>query len=275
MGDGPRTAADGVASPRCAARRAGTAAGGPGAAVTTIVERDDRLARPAGPVVDVEREPRRQQHQLRRHRGQLVPRPFAEQRQPDAREDPRGFDAPAGQDRTPGALRMWAASGWSPPGARRHRPRPSSTGRRVRHENVGPGPVVALLGADPAGRRAFELVGRRMPRNWRSSRSSASIVTFVASSPFHQPSGDCRPRSCWARAALGRARLAEPPVHAAAASGAVDDVVGDRRQVGHGLGVRQSAWRPSSVSACAKRASASLGGPADPAGLLNQRDRVA
>ena len=31
----------------------------------------------------------------------------------------------------------------------------------------------------------------RMPRNWRSSRSSASIVTFVCSSPFHQPGSAC------------------------------------------------------------------------------------
>src|SRR3954451_22601022 len=30
-----------------------------------------------------------------------------------------------------------------------------------------------------------------MPRNSRSSRSSASIVTFVSSSPFHQPASSC------------------------------------------------------------------------------------
>src|SRR5690606_22158764 len=40
----------------------------------------------------------------------------------------------------------------------------------------------------------------RMPRNSRRSRSSASIVTLVCSSPFHQPSGDWRP-SRWSRAA--------------------------------------------------------------------------
>src|SRR3954447_22641097 len=39
----------------------------------------------------------------------------------------------------------------------------------------------------------------RTPRNSRSSRSSASIVTFVSSSPFHQPSACCSERR-WSRA---------------------------------------------------------------------------
>src|SRR5918995_2909299 len=47
---------------------------------------------------------------------------------------------------------------------------------------------------------AASAVGRsRMPRTWRSNRSSASIVTLVSSSPFHQPAGAWRPNR-WSRA---------------------------------------------------------------------------
>src|SRR4051794_5375621 len=40
-----------------------------------------------------------------------------------------------------------------------------------------------------------------MPRNSRSSRSSASIVTLVSSSPFHQPSASCSDSRCETAAA--------------------------------------------------------------------------
>ena len=48
-------------------------------------------------------------------------------------------------------------------------------------------------------RRRRDASSCRMPRNWRSSRSSASMVTLVRSSPFHQPAACCRP-SRWSRA---------------------------------------------------------------------------
>src|SRR3954469_22455120 len=40
-----------------------------------------------------------------------------------------------------------------------------------------------------------------MPRNSRSNRSSASIVTLVSSSPFHQPSASCSDSRCETAAA--------------------------------------------------------------------------
>ena len=55
-------------------------------------QQHDRLPRPAGEVVDVERAPRRQQDDFGRQRGQVVPRPLPEEREPDARENPRGLD---------------------------------------------------------------------------------------------------------------------------------------------------------------------------------------
>src|SRR5262245_7710989 len=48
----------------------------------------------------------------------------------------------------------------------------------------------------------------RMPRNCRRRRSSASMVTFVSSSPFHQPSGDWSERR-WSTA---RSSVAWTPV---------------------------------------------------------------
>ena len=53
---------------------------------------------------------------------------------------------------------------------------------------------------DPARRLLGRPASVRMPRNWRSSRSSASIVTLVSSSPFHQPSAS------WQRRAGARPR---------------------------------------------------------------------
>ncbi|CAM5489791.1 hypothetical protein STANM309S_01357 [Streptomyces tanashiensis] len=51
-------------------------------------ERHDRLPGPAAEVVDVEREPLRQEEQLRRQLGQVLPAPPAEEGQPDPGEDP-------------------------------------------------------------------------------------------------------------------------------------------------------------------------------------------
>ena len=58
-------------------------------------QRDDGAARPGGEPVDAQRSRGRQQHQLRRHRRQIVPAPLAEERQPDAGEGPRARDPAA------------------------------------------------------------------------------------------------------------------------------------------------------------------------------------
>src|SRR5262245_37872400 len=49
-----------------------------------------------------------------------------------------------------------------------------------------------------------------MPRNRRNSRSSASMVTLVSSSPFHQPAGDWRDSRC-ARAAVSAVSAVRMP----------------------------------------------------------------
>ena len=56
-------------------------------------ERDERLARPAREVVDRERRPRRQQHELGRDRHHPLPRPLAEQREEALREEAALRDA--------------------------------------------------------------------------------------------------------------------------------------------------------------------------------------
>ena len=64
-----------------------------GAVVEDDGERDDRLPRPAGEVVDRERQRGLQQDQLGWDLRDLLPRPEAEEREPDAGEDTRAADA--------------------------------------------------------------------------------------------------------------------------------------------------------------------------------------
>ena len=56
--------------------------------------------------------------------------------------------------------------------------------------------------------------GRRIPRKCRNIRSSASMVTFVSSSPFHQPAGVLRPQEVVSRFGQGGSRPAPPPASA-------------------------------------------------------------
>ena len=72
--------------------------GADGAIVHQQQERDDRAACPGRKPIDAERSLGRQEHQLRRHDGQIVPAPLAEQGQPDAREGPGRGDAAARAD---------------------------------------------------------------------------------------------------------------------------------------------------------------------------------
>ena len=112
---------------------------------------DDRLAGPAGEVVDVERYPRRQQDDLRGQRRHPLPRPQPEQRQPQVREHARPLEPALGADeggRRPhvGLIRTVAGQAQRPVGLDRRRQLPRSA------VEVGPGAVGALLGADPGGR---------------------------------------------------------------------------------------------------------------------------
>ncbi len=120
-------------------------------------DRHDRLARPAGPVVDVQGHPRRQEDDLGRHRRKIVPLPFAEQRQPDAGKDAAGLDPAVGDDERarPGHVRrvdLVARQAERRVGLDRGR-QVAGTGKER-----GPRAVVALLGPDPP-RRLRELVG--------------------------------------------------------------------------------------------------------------------
>ena len=114
-------------------------------------QRDDRLPRPAAPVVDVEREPGRQVDQLGRDDRQVVPRPQAGQGQPDPGEHAGRLDAALLGDPVPGQLhvrrvRLVAGQPQSQVGLHRGG---QVGGAAV---EVGPGTVVSLLGPDPAAR---------------------------------------------------------------------------------------------------------------------------
>ena len=120
-------------------------------------QRHDGLARPARPVVDVEREPGRQVDQLRWHDRQVVPGPFAEQGEPDPGEHPGGRDAALAADplRRPGQVRRLRLVPGQPQrdvGLHRGGQVPGAA------VEVRPGAVVALLGGDPPG-RGLRLLG--------------------------------------------------------------------------------------------------------------------
>src|SRR6266566_7572151 len=114
-----------------------------------------------------------------------------------------------------------------------------------------------------------------MPRNWRNSRSSASIVTLVRSSPFHHPARSWRPTRC-ARArvtatlassrrlvVLGCAVTLSPWSVIAIDNVACNcDKVVDDRPLGRQR--VQTAQRPGEVAV------GLAGGPVDAAGLLDQ-----
>ncbi len=133
---------------------------------------------------------RGQQHDLRRQRRHLVPRPQAEQRKPHVREHACALDATvrAHERRRPRACARPLAP--HRPGAAPSRPRSSSTDRQVHREKFAHVPSVRCCERIQAAERSVSSA-RRMPRNSRSSMSSASIVTFVCSSPRHHPSWSC------------------------------------------------------------------------------------
>ncbi len=120
-------------------------------------EGNHRLAGPTPEVVDVERNPGRQQHELGQEDGQFLPRPLAEERQPHAGEDPARADPAFSTDVVQGQLHV---------GVRR-----SVAGQLERHVRLDrrrkvrrtpvvgrPRSVVTLAGADPArGRQRLAL----------------------------------------------------------------------------------------------------------------------
>ena len=113
-------------------------------------ERHDGLAGPAGEVVDIQREPRRQQDHFGQQSGKLVPRPFAEERHPDASEDSGALQTARIQDELAGCFHVGGVCGVA-----------SQTqgyiglggdGDVLRAFVIGrPGAVVSLAVADPAG----------------------------------------------------------------------------------------------------------------------------
>ena len=118
-------------------------------------EGDDGLPRPAGPVVHIEREPGREEDQLGREGRQLVPRPDAEQRQPQPGEHASAFDPSTVEDELPrGAhvrcVRRIAGQSKGRVGLDRGREVPGPP------VEIRPRAVVALLRADPGrGRDEF------------------------------------------------------------------------------------------------------------------------
>jgi hypothetical protein len=112
-------------------------------------ERDDGLASPARKVVDVERHPRRQEHQFRWQYWERLPRPEAEQSQPDAREDSGALDTAGAHD----VLRCRPhVAGLCRFAAKTQGNVGLNGGRQVRRPTVEvrPGAVRSLLGPDPA-----------------------------------------------------------------------------------------------------------------------------
>ena len=150
-------------------------------------EGDDGLARPAAEVVDVERDEARQEDQLRREHRQL-----SQGHRPNSASQIR---VKTRVRSTPPQLRMNSSRALAcarrPPGHRRggarRRPRRWSTARAARRRSSPRcRPRAGATGSSAPTTAVCSAV--RMPRNSRSRRSSASMVTFVSSSPFHQPS---------------------------------------------------------------------------------------
>ncbi len=113
-------------------------------------ERDDRLPGPAAPVVDVQREPRRQVDDLRRDHRQVIPGPQAGQGQPDPGEDAGRGDAALAGDPAGRALHVL---GVRVVARQLERDVGLDRGGQVAGAavEVGPGAVLALLRADPDG----------------------------------------------------------------------------------------------------------------------------
>ena len=118
--------------------------------------------------------------------GRSVPGPHAEQRQPEPGEDAGAPRCRPARGRRRGPSRGAARRAGRRPGAARRRPRPWSTGRPARR---GTWPTCRRRAAANGSTTPSPSPARRSrtPRNWRSRRSSASIVTLVSRMPFHQP----------------------------------------------------------------------------------------
>ena len=157
------------------------------------------------------------QDELRRKLRDLVPGPEPEEREPDAREDPRAR-------RCRRAPRRSAAR---PRGARRrHEPGQAQAPRTTRSWRPGRArrPSRSTRARpDAAGRAARSRIAassprRGCPRNSSRKRCCAVMVTFDSSSPTHQPPGSwsSRSRSTAGLERRGRASaspttLTEPP----------------------------------------------------------------
>ena len=176
-----------AAARRCAARRARTPSGRTGRSAPTIGERHDRLPGPAGEVVDVEREPARQQHHLGRHRRQRRPTATAPNNASQIRVNTRlRLDAAVGQDELGGPAACAARPAGRRPAAARRRPRPWWTGRRARRGRwprcrrraAGTGSSAPAGSVCSGGADAEELAAAAGPRRpssrWSPARPSTS-----------------------------------------------------------------------------------------------------
>ena len=222
-------------------------------------QRHDRLPRPAAEVVDVQREPRRQEDHLGRQRRQVVPRPQPEQRHPEAREHARALEPAVRAHQLGGAAHVRGVGRSRRRGAARRTPRSSSTAPAGRR---GTCPTSRRRAAASGSRapRAWSRPRVRMPRNSRSSRSSASIVTLVSSSPFQNPRGS------WVANRRWQVRSRAPRACASASSRVgvrVRTASLMRRSPGgvRGCGRRRGAPRARRRCRCAPRPSIVAGQP--------------
>ena len=179
-------------------------------------ERHDRLAGPAGEVVDVEREPAAAAGSPRAAvAGRSSHDHSAEQRQPDAGEDPRRARCRrCVEDERGGAAHVRGVRRRRRRGAARRRPRRSSTGRRARR------------GTSPTCRRRAAASGSSAPAAGACSRIERRRGTGAAAGPR-------RPSSRWSRA-----RPSTSPSGCCIAEQRVDATVERRRR-------RSAAVRPA------------------------------
>ncbi len=129
----------------------------------------------------------------------------------------------------PAARAMCGSSGRSP--ARRR----ATYASMVAERSPGPPWKVAQVPSPSCSPRmkrpaARTVAGSWIPRNCRSRRSSASMVTLVARSPFHQPCSSCLPRRCSTERSAARRAAAST-----SSAAIVDSVVGILAEAARGF----------------------------------------
>ncbi len=135
---------------------------------------------------------------------------MAEQRHPDAGEHPGPLQAALSRIDSR-ARRMCAASTGRRPGAAPRRPRRWWTDRRARRRSSPTCRRRAAWSGSIRGRTLGHVRLEHAEERARSIRSSASMVTLVSSSPFHQPAGRLqRQQGGRGPASVARRHLVDP-----------------------------------------------------------------